>query len=118
MSWIPIGAGRWPRRHIGESAEKTGSISPLLRVAGIGLRTVFIVALLMVTVQVAQPQNETIWTAYETPGDLIRLTLGFAVCLWIAAQLFIVPRDAQAYRTWIYLGLAAIPLVVIFLVIW
>jgi hypothetical protein len=59
------------------------------------------------------PQSETIWTAYETPGDLIRMALGFVVCLGIVIQLFMAPKDAQAYRTWLYLGLAAVPFALI-----
>jgi len=33
--------------------------------------------------------------------------------LWIAAQLFAVPKDAQAHRTWLYLGLSAVPFALI-----
>jgi len=73
------------------------------------LRTVFIVALLLVTLRVSLPQSETIWTAYDTPADLARLCLGVAVCAWIAIQLFRLPTDPGAYRTWLYLGLAAVP---------
>lgn len=65
--------------------------------------------MLVVTVRVSMPQSETIWTAYETPGDLVRMTLGLAVCAWIVIQLFTLPKDAQAYRTWLYLGAAAVP---------
>jgi hypothetical protein len=36
--------------------------------------------------------------------------LGFVACVWILAHLFILPKDAEAYRTWIYLGLVAAPL--------
>jgi hypothetical protein len=32
------------------------------------------------------------------------------------AQLFILPKDAQAYRTWLYLGLAAVPFALILVV--
>jgi hypothetical protein len=55
---------------------------------------VFIVALLLVTLRVSMPQSETIWTAYETPGDLVRLGLGLAVCIWAVSQLFVVPNMA------------------------
>ena len=93
--------------------------SARLRTAGLVLRAVFIVALVVVTVHVSMPQNETIWTAYDTPGDLIRLMLGLTVCIGVLIQLFTVPKDAQAYRTWLYLGLAAVPFAVICIVgIW
>jgi len=69
-----------------------------------------------VTARVSLPQSESIWSAYETPGDLIRMALGFAVCLWIIIHLFMLPKDAEGYRTWVYLGLVAAPLAVAFAV--
>jgi hypothetical protein len=84
-----------------------------LRIAAIVLRTAFICILLLATLRVSAPQSETIWSAYETPGDLIRMTLGFAVCIWLVIQLFNGPQDAGGYRTWFYLGLAAVPFALI-----
>lgn len=86
-----------------------------LRVIGSVLRIVFIVSLLAITIRVALPQSETIWTVYDTPGDVVRLILGLAVCLWIAVQLFWAPKDREAYQTWVYFGLAAVPFALIFL---
>ena len=63
-----------------------------LRVAAIVLRTLFIVLLLLLTLRVSLPQSETIWTAYDTPADLVRLILGIGVCTWLVYQLFLVPR--------------------------
>jgi FtsH-binding integral membrane protein len=80
-----------------------------LRIAGTVLRILFILTLLVVTVRVSMPQSETIWSAYETPADLVRMVLGLVVCIWLATQLFKGPEDAQGYRTWLYLGLAAVP---------
>ncbi len=94
--------------------KSSGSNLPFgLRVLGVVLRTIFVASLVLVTVRVSLPQNETIWTAYETPGDLIRLALGIAVCMWLALQLFWKPKDPQAYRTWIYIGLATVPFALI-----
>jgi hypothetical protein len=84
-------------------------ISARLRVAGALFRTLFIIALIAATVRVSLPQNETIWTAYDTTGDLIRVILGAVVCIWLVYQLFQMPRDSAGYRTWLYLGLAVIP---------
>lgn len=81
-----------------------------LRILAIVLRALFIGALVVVTVRVSSPQSETLASVYETPGDLIRLALGFAVCLWIVIHLFMLPRTAEGYRTWIYLGLVIAPL--------
>ena len=74
------------------------------------LRALFIGALVAVTVRVSSPQSETIWSVYETPGDLIRLALGFAMGLWIVIHLFMLPKNAEGYRTWVYLGLVVAPL--------
>jgi hypothetical protein len=78
--------------------------------AGMFLRALFIGILIVVTARVASPQNESFWSAYETPGDLIRMALGLSVCLWLAVLVFILPKDAEAFRTWFYLGLAILPL--------
>jgi len=87
-----------------------------LRIAAVVLRTLFIVLLLVLTLRVSLPQNETIWTAYDTPADLVRLILGIGVCAWLVYQLFLLPKDAGSSRTWFYLGLVAVPfaLVVLF----
>jgi hypothetical protein len=44
------------------------------------------------------------------------LWLGIGVCIWLAVQLFHGPNDAHGYRTWLYLGLAAVPFTLICLV--
>jgi hypothetical protein len=93
------------------SVETAGPTIPIgLRILAIFLRVVFIGALIAITVHLSSPQSETIWTVYETPGDLIRLALGFAVCLWLVIRFFIFPKTAEVYRAWVYLGLAVAPL--------
>jgi hypothetical protein len=81
-----------------------------LRILAIVFRALFIGALVAVTVRVSSPQSETLASVHETPSDLIRLALGLAVCLWIVIHLFMLPRTAEGYRTWIYLGLVVAPL--------
>ncbi len=88
-------------------------ISLRLRIAGATLRTIFILAILVIIVEVSLPQSETIWTAYDTPGDLVRMALGLGVGIWIAVQLFIMPKDVQGYRTWLYLGIVGVPFALI-----
>lgn len=107
MSWMPI---EWARRAPPTGPER---IPLALRMASGALRIAFIALLLILTVRISLPQSETIWTAYDTPGDLVRMALGLAVCVWIAIQFFAAPKDAQAYRTWLYLGLVAVPFAVI-----
>src|SRR6266487_545691 len=49
----------------------------ITRIPAMFLRALFFGALVAVTVRLSSPQSETIWT------DLIRLAVGFGVCLWI-----------------------------------
>ena len=80
---------------------------------GVAVRTLFLLVLTVLTARVASPQIERLSSIYETPGDLIRVLLGVGVCSWFIVHLFILPKDAGAYRTWMYLGFAVIPLAVL-----
>lgn len=94
-----------------------GSKTPAsLRITAIVLRIMFIATLALITFRVSLPQNETIWTAYDTPADVVRMLLGLAVMVWLTIQLIKGPRDRDGYRTWLYLGLVAVPFAVICLV--
>jgi hypothetical protein len=79
-------------------------------IGGVAVRTLFLIVLTTITARVVSPQIENFSSLYETPGDLIRVLLGFGVCAWFIVHLFILPKDAGAYRTWMYLGLAVLPL--------
>lgn len=93
-----------------------GKIPTGLRIAATVLRTLFIALLMLITFRVSWPQNETFWTAYDTPSDMVRMLLGFAVVAWLVFQLFRGPRDQDGYRTWLYLGLVAVPFSLICLI--
>jgi hypothetical protein len=84
-----------------------------MRAAGLAFRAVFIACLVVLTVRVSMPQSETIWTIYDTPWDLVRLALGIAVCVGIVIQVLRTPLNANGYRTWLYLGIAAVPFTLI-----
>ena len=99
-----------------EAKLPASDVSLGLRIVATFLRTVFIATLLALTIRVSLPQSETIRSAYETPADLIRLLLGLALCGWLVIQFFQGPTDAQGYRTWLYLGLAAVPFAIVCLV--
>jgi len=77
---------------------------------GVAVRTIFLLVLTVLTARVASPQIERLSTIYETPGDLIRVAMGVGVCGWFIVNLFILPKDAGAYRTWMYMGLVLLPL--------
>lgn len=88
-------------------------VSTGLRITATLLRAIFIISLVVLTVRVSLPQNETIWTAYDTPSDLVRMAMGFAICVWLVIQLFRMPGNSGGYRTWFYLGLVAVPFTLI-----
>ena len=77
---------------------------------GVAVRTIFLFVLIALTARVASPQMERLSTIYETPGDLIRVLMGVAVCAWFIVNVFKLPKDSGAYRTWMYMGLALVPL--------
>jgi len=81
------------------------------------LRAIFLGALVAIAVRVSLPQSETFWSVHETPGDLVRLALGFAVCLWVAIHLFTLPKTVEVYKRWINLGLVIAPMALVLAVI-
>lgn len=109
MSWIPAGTEQWPR----SAPTQAPKVSPGHRMLSITLRAIFIASVLIAVIHLSLPQSATIWRAYEAPGDFVRLALGLAVAAWVAFQLFTLPKDPHAHRTWLYLGLAAVPFVLI-----
>lgn len=122
MALSPGGANNTCRCHIDSMSVKprqpvltnvamhAAAIPMALRTLAVVLRALFIGALVVITIRVSSPQSESLASVYETPGDLIRLALGFAVCLWIAFHLFMLPRTAEGYKMWVYLGLVVAPL--------
>jgi len=114
MTWTPT----WSRRaHAPEPLASSQKLTHL-HIVGTALRVVFLVLLVVITLRVSLPQNETLLTIDDTPGDLIRLLLGLGVCAWVGTQLFFsrVPRDDVGYETWFKFGLVAVPFAVICLI--
>ena len=87
--------------------------SPQVWFGGVAVRTLFLIVLTVITARVASPQMEHFSSLHETPGDLVRVLLGFGVCGWFIVNLFILPKDPGAYRTWMYLGVTVLPLAVL-----
>ena len=94
-------------------AKKSGETSRTVWFGGLTVRSIFIALLILITARVASPQMEHIWAIWETPSDLVRVAIGFAVCLWLAVHLFILPKDAGGFRTWLHLGVVILPLSVL-----
>jgi hypothetical protein len=90
--------------------EPAAKLSPRLKWAGMVIRALFLIVLIAITARAASPQIENIWSILETPGDFIRVAVGFVACAWFTAHIFIPPRDPGAYETWLYLGPAILPL--------
>src|SRR5208282_242905 len=65
-------------------------------VAGVALRAIFLVILMVITMRVSSPQVEQLSSLFKTPDELIRVALGFAVCVWLFIHLFILPKDPGA----------------------
>src|SRR5262245_23093748 len=92
-------------------ARTTASTVPLvLRILAIILRALFLGAIIAIIARVSSPQSETIWTVHETPEDLTRLAIGFAACVWLVVHIFMLPKDAEGYRTWLYFGPLGVPI--------
>jgi hypothetical protein len=79
-------------------------------IGGVASRTIFLLVLTVLTARVASPQVESFGSLLETPGDLIRVALGLGVCVWLVVNLFLLPKDPGAYRTWMYLAPMLLPL--------
>lgn len=103
-----------PGMQAGADTTRKGTDVPfLVRAAALILRAVFLGTLIVLAIRVSAPQSETIWSAYETPGDLVRLVLGLVVAIGVLVQLLRPPKDAHAYRTWATVGIVLAPLAVL-----
>ena len=95
------------------AANESPKLPVRVRVGGIVVRALFLIILTVLTARVASPQVETFRSMLETPDEFIRVALGFGLCTFFIVNLFIPPRDAEAYRTWMYLGPVLLPLSVL-----
>jgi hypothetical protein len=99
------------RREPAASAKPKLPVS--IRVGGTIVRSLFLIVLTVMTARVASPQIEKFRTVLETPGDFIRVVIGVCVCAFFVVNVFILPKDPGAYRTWLYMGVALLPLSVL-----
>jgi hypothetical protein len=110
---VPVHTTHVPHWRSSRAKKAPIQVSPRQRMVGLVLRSIFIVLLMVGLVHLSMPQSETIWTIFDTPSDVVRLALGLAMAVWVGVQLFAVPRDPLAFRTWLYTGIAAVPFLVI-----
>lgn len=108
-----------PDAKLTDGKRTTHDVPPRLKLAGAVVRALFMCLLIALILRVSSPQSETIWSAYETPGDLVRMALGLAAGGWILVHLFIPPKDPASYRVWLYLGLVLVPFTIVCaIVVW
>lgn len=98
------------RANQSSEADDTSRLPFHIWAGGVAVRTIFLIVLIVLTARVASPQMERLTSLYETPGDLVRVLMGVAVCAWFIVNVFKLPKDSGAYRTWMYMGLALLPL--------
>jgi hypothetical protein len=85
--------------------DPTASVPHSLRVAGTAVRSIFLLAVMIVTWSITMPQTMTALTHFSL-GDFIRVGIGVSVCAGVIWQLIHLPRDGEAYKTWVYIGAA------------
>ena len=71
-----------------------------MKIAAVLLRSAFLIAPVVLVVRVSLPQNESIWTVYDTLGDVVRLLLGLLVIVWmtlVALFCFLVMRASMRW---------------------
>jgi hypothetical protein len=99
-----------PADHVAPTSEPASSglrpaASSGLRVAGIAARSIFIVVFVVVMAHFSTPANiGRGWMVHASAGDILKLAIGWSACVWMLAQVFVVPKDAHGCKTWLYLG--------------
>ena len=82
---------------------------------GLLFRSLFIVAFALGVLWSSLPADGgfAILTKLPTP-DLIRVVLGIIICIAAVVHVFIRPRDEEAYKTWAYIGVACVSVLLAF----
>jgi hypothetical protein len=91
--------------------------SRTLRIAGVAARSIFLLAIVVVTAHVAMPQTMGS-IAQASLGDVTRVALGAAACIWMARQIFTFRRDAHDHKTWLVLGPVLTALLAVCAIAW
>jgi len=116
MSWLPLRADHWAEWRKAAVEIPIAKIPGRLWMASLVLRAIFIISLVVLIVHVGMPQSAIFWTSYDPVSDFLRMTVGLVACVGLTYQLFVLPKDAEAYRTWLYLGATAVPFLIICIV--
>jgi hypothetical protein len=86
---------------------RTGKGARHVKIVGIIFRSAFILAFGFGALWASLPANVGFGAISHLPfADLVRVALGAIVCIGAIVQLFNLPKDEQAYTTWVYIGAA------------
>jgi hypothetical protein len=78
---------------------------------GLLFRSLFIIAFALGVLWSSMPAGGEIANLSKLPTpDLIRAILGIIICIAAVVHVFIRPKDSEAYRTWTYIGVACVSL--------
>jgi hypothetical protein len=90
-----------------------------LRIAGVAARSVFLLALVIVTAHVSAPQtSRSIFDAHTSFSDLSLAAIGWGACLGVVIAMFRFSREPEAHRTWLYVGPAMTALLLVCAIAW
>ena len=93
-----------------------GDLPDYLKVVSVLLRSAFVLALVVVAARVSAPQAPGVSWSDMPAGDMARVAIGLVFCLCMLRQAIRFPKDAGAYRVWLYLGLVLAPLAAVSLI--
>jgi hypothetical protein len=104
------------------SAAVTPQLSPRdarrLRIAGVAARSLFLLALVIVTAHVSAPQASTILAAHASFADLSLAAIGWSACVGVVIAMFRFRKDAESHRTWLVAGPALTALLLVCAIAW
>jgi hypothetical protein len=82
---------------------------PNIKIAGLIFRAIFIVTFAFAVLWSSWPRGGSLATLSRMPTlELVRGALGVVISLAAIVQIFIPPKDKEAFKTWTYIGIAGI----------
>jgi hypothetical protein len=81
---------------------------------GLLFRSLFIVAFALGVLWSSLPGGSGFATLNKLPTpDLIRVALGIIISIAAVVHVFIRPKDEEAYKTWAYIGVAVVSVLLV-----
>ena len=105
MSSIPVPPNVAPKR-ISGSPGRTPRLDITSRAIGIAFRSTFLVILAGAALWSSWPLGATLQSISNwSIGESLKSILGIGICAIALVNLFILPKDAGAYKAWTSMGL-------------